>query len=537
MKKGTATLIAMCVALSMAALDDTVVNVALPKMQANLDLSVNGLQWILNAYLMPIACLVLPAGTLGDRYGRRSVFLSGLWVFIGASILVGLAFSSPMVIIGRLLQGIGAAALLPTSLAILSEAFPNPRERTKAIGIWSGVSGLALIVGPALGGILVDGFGWRSIFFLNVPLGVLTFWLTCRALPIPPSQPARSAKARNKPIDIPGMLFSVVMIAAFIMLLTGGNHTQIFSWQTLLLSGLTLGSAIAFITIEKHSAHPMLPLTLFRQPTFTTAIVTNALLFFMLVSLMFLFSLFLQQVQGYSAIATGLRFLPLNGAFILASILSGYCAARIGWRTATTAGFAVAALGVLSLSQIQPDTAYTAMLWKLIVVGFGVGFTLSPLTAAGMGSASPSAAGVTAALLNTSTRLGGALGIAIQGNVFTHSLGTQLNRTLTGLDLPLTAQQSIVAEALGYGATRPEKLTEYLSTNVSLEQVSLEQVSLEQLELAIHQSFVAGMQNVMSVAAIALLLGMVLCARYIRANSFSKPIRQELPRPPSRRSA
>ena len=255
----------MCLALAMSALDDTVVNLALPSLQSQLSLSVTELQWMVNAYLLPIACLVLPAGTLGDRYGRKRVFTAGLAIFIVASALVGLSLNGQIAIAGRLLQGIGAAAILPTSLAILSEAYPNPKARAKAIGIWSGVSGLALIIGPALGGILVDTFGWRSIFFLNIPLGALTLWLTHKS-----------------------------------------------------------------VSTRRQHRFSRLSLKLLRQRSLITVVVTNALLFFTLVSLLFLFSLFLQQVQGYSAIETGLRFLPLNIAFILASLLSGHLRAANG---------------------------------------------------------------------------------------------------------------------------------------------------------------------------------------------------------------
>ncbi len=507
-KTQTMTLIAMCLALGMSALDDTVVNVALPSLQANLGLSVTGLQWMLNGYLLPIACLVLPAGLLGDMYGRRQVFLLGLLVFVGASVWVGLAAGGQMAIAGRLLQGIGAAALLPTSLAILSDVFPNPKERTKAIGIWSGVSGLALIVGPALGGVLVDSLGWRSIFFLNVPLGVATFWLTCRAVPMSRKMGRRSLQKRR--LDFPGMVLSVVTLATLVTMLTGSEGASLFSGRSLILGLLTLSSAAAFIFIESRSAYPMLPLRLFSQPTFASAIVVNALLFFMLVSLLFLFSLFLQQVQGYSAVATGIRFLPLNGAFILASIVSGYASARLGWRKAITAGFLLAAVGVLSLWQVQANTPYIAMLWQLMLVGFGVGFTLSPLTAAGMGSAPAAQSGVAAALLNTSTRLGGALGIAVQGSVFTQGLGLSLGRSLFELGLAPAAAQAVVAEALGHGATRPDRLLAALGDAST--------VSLVTLEQTIHQAFVSGLHSVVWACGIALLVGAGLSFTCIRSS-------------------
>lgn len=541
----TLTLVAMCLALSMTALDDTVVTVALPKLQSTLAMSVTGLQWIVNGYLLPIACLVLPAGMLGDRIGRQQVFLAGLIIFTSASVLVGLSVSGPMVIAGRLLQGLGAAALLPTTLAILSDTFSNPKERTKAIGIWSGVSGLALIVGPALGGLLIDSLGWRSIFFLNVPLGALTFWLTqqtaiqksaaqkttIQEITANRTKQSGGKRSASQPLDLPGMVLSAVMLAAFITMLMGveasehlsantalsgllGGLLSGLSWRTLSLGMLAVGSALAFWVVETHSAHPMLPPKLFRQRTFATVVVVNALLFFMLVSLLFLFSLFLQQVQGHSALATGIRFLPLNGAFIAASFASGYGSARLGWRATITLGFLLAAVGALTLSNLQPEVPYRALMGQLMLVGFGVGFTLSPLTAAGMGSVPMAQSGIAAALLNTSTRLGGALGIAIQGSLFTQGLGHHLSEALTALSIDASTQSAIVAEAIGHGATRADRLQEIVAQSAA----SPAALSVEMLEETIHQSFVAGMQTVVWVAAIALLIGALLSFAYIRAS-------------------
>lgn len=497
----------MCLALGMSALDDTVVNMALPSLQASLSMSVSGLQWILNAYLLSIACLVLPAGSLGDIYGRRKVFLTGLSIFVVASVLVGMATSGQLAIIGRLLQGIGAAALLPSTLAILSDAYLDPKERTKAIGLWSGVAGLALIVGPALGGVLVDTLSWRSIFYLNIPLGVLTFWLTLRAVPptaAPRSYHPSSRSVLSKQIDLPGMGLSIVALASFIVLLMGFDGVSV---RSLLLLLLSVGSAIAFIFIESVSARPMLPLPLFRSKTFAAAFTTNALLMFMLVSLLFMFSLFLQQVQGYSATAAGLRFLPLNAAFILASVFSGYGSALLGWRWSITAGFMIAGIAVFSLVSVQADTSYSSLLSRLILVGFGVGFTLSPLTAAGMSSASANFSGIAAALMNTSTRLGGALGIAIQGGVLTAQTGSTLEISLQRFNLESQARQTIVAEAISHGATRPTVLIQQIANTDAL--------TLQQVEQLIHHAFVSGLRSSLWVSAIALFIGAGISAIYI----------------------
>ena len=510
------TLIAMCLSLGLSALDDTVVSVALPSLQADLSISVESLQWILNAYLLPIACLVLPIGSLGDVYGRKRVFLAGLFLFVLSSILIGLATTVQFVIAGRLLQGIGAAALLPSSLAILSDAYPNSSERAKAIGIWSGVSGLALIVGPTLGGFLIDAFGWRSIFFLNVPFGVFTFWLTCHAVSIAYSQKHR----RLLQLDWLGMGLSITAIASFIAWLMSADGAV---GRSPILGSVSVLGAIAFLFVESRMSCPMLPLRVFRHSAFSTVFVTNAMLLFVLVSMMFLFSLFLQQVQGYSASAAGIRFLPLNAAFIFGSIVSGYFLARFSERFVIAAGFAIASVAVFSLGQVEYTTAYGDMLPSLVLVGFGVGFTLSPLTAAGMESLTATQSGLAAALLNTSTRLGGALGIAVQGDIFSANSKRSLQRLLAEeTRFGVEANAAIVAESTSHGAARPEVLHQIV---VNSQQVNNQQINenldssldaLETVTTAIHSSFVSGLHSTLWLAGSLLLFAAVLSVVCVR---------------------
>ncbi|MEO0852750.1 MAG: MFS transporter, partial [Cyanobacteria bacterium J06648_11] len=337
-------LTALCLALFMATLDDTVLNVALPRIQASLNVPISALQWVPNAYTLPIACLVLPSGTLGDLYGRKRVFLTGLMLFTLASLLSASAPNLPVLLVGRVLQGIGAAAVIPGSLAILVDMFPNPKEQAKAIGVWTAVSGLALLAGPILGGILVDTLGWKSVFLLNFPLGLLTFRLAARHVRI-------RAQFIGRHLDLPGIILSVVLVASLAIALTEAS-----GWSVWLvgLAGLSLAS---FLFVESRHPHPMLPLRLFENATFSVVSIVNTLLFFTLVSSIFLFSLFLQQVQGYSAAEAGLRFLPLNGSFVFASLISGWLAARLGLRFVITTGLVVAGAATLSFVRIGPDAA------------------------------------------------------------------------------------------------------------------------------------------------------------------------------------
>ncbi|QSJ20165.1 MFS transporter [Nostoc sp. UHCC 0702] len=393
------TLVAMCFALFMAYLDDTVVNIALPKIQISLDAGVSGLQWVLNAYTLAAASLVLTSGTLGDIYGRKRVFLTGLVIFTIASVVCGFAPNLGFLIAGRTLQGIGAAALIPGSLSILTDTFSEPKEKAKAIGIWSGVSGIALVAGPVVGGVLVDTLGWESVFFLNVPFGAIAFWVTSRFV-------QDSKNPRNQRLDLPGLLLSIMLLAALTYALTQGNAG---AWRSplivclLAVAGLSL---LGFLLIESRSSHPMLPLHLFKKPRFAVANFVSLLVFFTLVSLLFLFSLFLQQVQGYSAAAAGIRFLPMNAAFIIASLISGWFVGRLGSRFAITTGLVLAGVATFSFRGISADTQYEAIVWNLVVSGFGGGLAIAPLVAVAMNSAPSTQAGIASAVNDMSNRLG-----------------------------------------------------------------------------------------------------------------------------------
>ncbi len=495
-------LAAMCFSLFMANLNDTAMNVALPKIQISLGSNVSGLQWILNAYTLPATSLVLPSGTLGDIYGRKRVFLAGLVLFTIASLICGFAPSLGVLIAGRTVQGIGAAALTPTSLSILADTFPEPKEQAKAIGIWGGVSGLALVAGPVLNGILVDIFGWQSVFFLNVPLGVISFWVTDRVVKkvMPPSKQS---------IDVPGLLLSIVFLASLTYALTEGNNGGWQSPLTLLLLSAAGLSLVAFLVVESQSSQPILPLHLFKNQTFAVVNVVQVLVLFTLVSLLFIFSLFLQQVQGYSAAAVGVCFLPINAAFVIASIGSGWFAARLGWRFTITTGLTLGSVMILSFIQTSADTEYGSAVWKLVLLGFGTGLAVSPLTAAAMSSAPSTQAGIASAVFNTSTYLGLVLGVALQGTIFKQRLASDLARSLSAWGLPSNIQNQLITDVLSGKAKVPNNLP----PNISL--------------LALHQAtshaFVSGLHAVILVAGLALLTGALLILVFVQPTSKRRP--------------
>ncbi|HEX6779131.1 MAG TPA: DHA2 family efflux MFS transporter permease subunit, partial [Ktedonobacterales bacterium] len=297
------TLAVTCIGLFMVLLDMTIVNVALPTIQSDLNASLSGLQWVVDAYTLPFAALLLTAGTLGDRYGRKRVFLVGLVGFTLGSALCGLAPNLGLLIAGRVLQGAGGAALSPGSLSLLAAAFPDNRERTQAIGIWAGISGLALAAGPLIGGLLIQVSSWPAIFFVNLPIGAVALIFGWRIL-------AESRNPDARRVDVPGQALVIAGLGALTYALIEGESD---GWTSPLILSLLAGAAVllvAFFIVEARVREPLLPLQLFKNAVFSTANAAATLLGFALIGTVFFMSQYFQSVQGYSALGSGLRTLP-----------------------------------------------------------------------------------------------------------------------------------------------------------------------------------------------------------------------------------
>ena len=365
------TLGAMCFALFMAMLDNTVVNVALPSIQLHFGSGVSGLQWIIDAYTLVFAAFMLTGGTLGDLYGRKRIFLIGLTVFTAGSLIAGLAPSLDALIAGRAIQGLGAAALLPGTLSILTQAFPDPKERAQAIGIWAGVSGMALAAGPIVGGALVDSLGWQSVFFLNIPIGIVAFIVAQRVV-----RESRNPEGRH--LDLPGQALAIIGLGTLTYALIEANS---YGWTSPVILGLFATAAIAtalFIWVELRSTSPMLDLSFFRNRTFAAAATVAGLVSFGMFGVFFFLTLFLQNVQGYSAFQMGLRSLPMTGAIIFTAPIAGNLAGRIGPRIPMTVGLALVGVGMLLMERITPGMPYSALWWNLLMMGIGMGLVMTP---------------------------------------------------------------------------------------------------------------------------------------------------------------
>lgn len=449
-------LTAMCLAMFGVGLNETSINVALPTIQISLDASVSGLRWIANAYILPMACLVLPSGTLVDTYGYKHLFSLGLVIFTMACVICGLAPNLTVLLLGRTIQGIGAVVLIPSSLSILSDIFSEPKDKLKALGIFSAVSGLARFAGPALGGLLVDTLGWQSLFFLNLPLGIISFWITSRFV----REAMRPIKQR---IDVPGMVLSIVFLASLAFAFTESNAAMgqlPLATLVLAVAGLSL---IAFLLVESRSSHPMLPLSLFRNPTVAVVSAVNILIYFSFASLVFIFSLFLQQVLGDSAAEAGMRFLPFNGAFVIGAFVSGWFAARLRWRFSCAIGLMLLCSAVFSFIHIEADIDFGDILWNFVLSGFGTGLALAPMTAAAMSCVPSTQRGIVSAIIQATTSLGCILGIALHGKILYQKLTSDLTRSLMTWGIPSNLQDRIIDDALHGGAKVPSDLPASIS--------------------------------------------------------------------------
>jgi EmrB/QacA subfamily drug resistance transporter len=443
------TLGAMCFALFMAMLDNTVVNVALPTLQRELGAGVSGLQWIVDGYVLAFASLLLTGGILGDRYGRKRTFLIGLTVFTLASLGCGLSASAGQLIAARAVQGIGGALLMPGTLSILTVTVP-PTERAKAIGTWAGISGLALALGPTAGGWLIEHVGWEAIFFLNVPIGALAFAVAWRVV-----GESRAPEARR--LDVRGLLLGTSALFAGTYGLIEANQ---LGWSDPRIMG-SLGAAVmglvAFVAWERHHPHAMMPLGFFRVPAFAAGNAVAFAMSFGMFGTFFFFSLYMQLVRGYSALETGLRIVPVSGMIFFTAPIAGRLAQRYGSRWLMTLGPLLAASGMLGLSRTTTDTPFTAMMPFLFAMGIGMGSTMTPMTATVMNAVGPARAGMGSATTNTFREVGGVFGIALLGTLLTTTLRTSLTSALGGLGLSAVQEAAVVAQA-GHGRLDPSLL-------------------------------------------------------------------------------
>ncbi len=410
------TLAAVSFGLFMIMLDNTVVNVALPSIQRELGIGLSELEWIVTGYALSFAALMLTGGKLADMVGRRRIFVLGIVVFTVASLLCGIAESSEMLIGARVLQGVGAALMNPATLSIISATFP-PAQRGMAIGIWAGVSALALAIGPLVGGLLTQHVGWEWIFFVNVPVGILG--IAASYLFIDESKDT----SHEQRLDLPGLLTSGIGLFA---LTYGLIEANTYGWTSGRILGAFAVAAIglvSFVLLERHQRLPMLDLTLFRSGTFAGANLVILLVAFAMFGIFLFVSLYMQNILGYSAVQAGAAFLPMTILIILIAPIAGKTTDRIGSRWLMTAGMTLIAVQLFYFSTLGVNASYWDLLPAFLIGGIGMALTMTPSAAAVVRSVPVDKSGVGSAVLNSFRQVGGSIGIAVMGAIVAHEVG------------------------------------------------------------------------------------------------------------------
>jgi EmrB/QacA subfamily drug resistance transporter len=410
-------LAAVSLAAFMTYLDNNIVNVAIPTIQRSLHLSVSGLEWVVSSYLLTVAGLLLVGGRLADVFGRRRLFLIGMVIFTLSSLAAGLAGSGGVLIGSRAIQGIGAAMLMPATLAIIMATFTDVRERSTAIGIWAAVGALALATGPALGGLISQHLHWGWIFLINVPIGVVTF-----AIAIFYVAESR-AESATRQLDLPGLATSALTLFALTYGLIEGNVSGWTSPRILGAFAVAAAAAGIFLAVEARSAHPMVDLTMFRRREFSGGTGTMMIWAFGILGIYFFTSLYLQQILGFSPVEAGLAFVPMALCIAIFASLAPRIEARAGAHRTVAAGMLLMVIGLILFARLGLNAGYTSLLPGFMLFGAGAGLMNVPLTTATMAATPPAVAGVASALLNASREVAGLLGITVIGAVLRTAQG------------------------------------------------------------------------------------------------------------------
>jgi EmrB/QacA subfamily drug resistance transporter len=435
------TLGAMCFALFMIMLDNTVVNVALPSIQRSLHADLAALEWTVNAYTLTLAVLLVVGGRLGDIFGRRRTFLTGVSVFALSSAAIGLAPNDTALIVGRAIQGIGAAMMMPATLSIVSNAFP-PHERGKALGTWAGVSALALAIGPVLGGFLTEDVSWRAIFFLNVPVAIAAIAVTLFS-----THESRDETV-GREIDYAGIATLTIGLTALVLALIEGNRWHWGSAGIVGLLALAAIALVAFVALELRVRVPMVDFSFFRSRSFLGASLVAFIVSFAMLAMFFFLALYMQNILHYSPLQAGLRFLPSTVVLIFMGPIAGRLADRVGPRPLLVGGLTLTAGSLLWLSFMTARSGYGFVLPAFVLMGLGMGLTMSPMTTAAMNAVDRTKAGVASGVLSMARMVGGTFGVAVLGAIVAGVGSAKLDVRLP--QLPAAARRQL-ADSLGGG--------------------------------------------------------------------------------------
>jgi EmrB/QacA subfamily drug resistance transporter len=492
------TLLAVCLATFMLLLDITVVNVALPDIRRDLDASFTDLQWVVDAYALGLAAILLASGSLGDLLGRRRIFVGGIALFVVSSLVCGLAGSPTMLNVARGFQGVGGAMMFATALALIAQEFA-PRERGTAFGFWGATTGFAVAVGPLVGGALTEGLGWEWIFFVNVPIGLATAAMTLARVPESERDPSAS-------IDWLGLVtFSGALFCLVLALIRGNDE----GWGSVLIVGLLAAAVlllVAFVAVERQRADPMLDLTLFRKPAFTGAQIVAFSLHASMFSMFLYLVLYLQNILGYSPLEAGLRFLPVSLLSFLVAPVAGKLSERLSVRAFLGAGLILVGCGLILMSGIEPSDDWTTLLAGFVVAGIGIGCVNPPLATTAIGVVEPRRSGAASGINSTFRQVGIATGIAGLGALFQARVGDKLTESLSGVPLPPGTQEHLEEAVASGGAETAAR--------------AAPPAAREAVTEAARRAFVDGLDEILVVAALVAFVGGLLALVLVRRRDF-----------------
>jgi EmrB/QacA subfamily drug resistance transporter len=412
-------LLATSLGVLLAQIDTSVVNLGLKSIAGDLNAGVSEMQWVIDAYNVVYASLLLTGGTLGDIYGRRRIFMLGIMLFTAGTMVCALAPNAAVLIAGRVISGLGAAFALPMSLVLLTLAYPRREERAHAMGIWASCNGLAFIIGPTLGGWLVDTVGWRSIFYMSLPACAAALFLTMYAI-------EESIEPQGRRLDLPGQILVIIALAGLAFAAIEGLH---WGWGTPLFTVLTGAAvaAIAFMWLEARTPGPLLPLSFLGQPVFSATLAVAGLMTFGMYALLFIMPLYFQTIRGASPFIAGLELLPMSVSFVIVSQLVGHLSNNLGPRIVMTAGMACMGFGALAIALVSANTSLVFIALALFVAGIGLGLNTAPVNGVAVAAVPPARSGTASGVLNTARMVGATMGVAILGSVFAAYAGQQAN--------------------------------------------------------------------------------------------------------------
>ena len=491
------TLGAMCFALFMIMLDNTIVNVALPSIQKDLGASIGGLEWTINGYTLSFAVLLATGGRLGDIFGRRLMFMIGVVVFALSSATAGFAPNETALVISRVVQGVGAALMMPGTLSIITDAFPA-HERGKAMGTWAGVSALALAVGPVLGGFLTEHVSWRAIFFVNIPVAVGAIIATLFAV-----RESRDTSV-GREVDYAGVAVLTVGLTSLVLALVEGNS---WGWGSPEIVGLLAVAALAlpaFVFVENRVKAPMVQFDLLSDRNFLASVCVAMIISFGMLGVFFFLALYMQDILGYTPLQAGVRFLPSTLMIVGVAPVAGRLSDRFGPRWLIAIGLVIVAASLFSFSRIAVDSTYLDLLPGFMLLGIGIAMTMSPMTSAAMNAVPVQKAGIASGVLSMFRMVGGSLGVAVTGAIFQGLVSSKLDSLLSGSGVT-AAQRDAVSEQLGGGSVSKVP--------------GLSAAQAKEVTTAGGEAFVYALGHAMTVSAFVALLGAAIGAFGIRAKA------------------